>query len=78
MQLTGRFGMGRALGLRVATDKHPLSPETAARQDREVDELLAAQLRRAVDLLSEDRDKLERLAQALLAGRSSTATASSR
>ena len=67
MQLTGRFGMGASLGLRVATDKHPLSAASAARQDREVDELLGAQMQRAVDLLSEDRDKLERVAQTLLA-----------
>jgi cell division protease FtsH len=67
MQLTGRFGMGSALGLRVATDKHPLSPTAAAERDREVDELLAAQLQRAVDLLTEDREALERVAQALLA-----------
>jgi cell division protease FtsH len=67
MQLTGRFGMGGALGLRVATDKHPLSAASAAKQDQEVDELLAAQMQRALDLLTAERDKLERVAETLLA-----------
>ena len=67
MQLCSRFGMGDTLGLRVATEKHPLSGELQARLDAEVRAILDSEFDRAMSLLVEDRDALTRVTDALLA-----------
>jgi cell division protease FtsH len=67
MQLCSRFGMGDTLGLRVATEKHPLSGELQARLDAEVRAILDSEFDRAMSLLVDDRDALTRVTDALLA-----------
>ncbi|MEA2270519.1 MAG: cell division protease FtsH [Solirubrobacteraceae bacterium] len=67
MQLCARFGMGGALGLRVATDEHPLSPELQARLDGEVRSILDEEFARAMAMLADERDALTRVTETLLA-----------
>jgi cell division protease FtsH len=66
MQLCRRFVMGDALGLRVATPDHPLSPELQARLDDEVRAILDTELARATGMLEDEREALARVAEALL------------
>jgi cell division protease FtsH len=66
-KMVAQLGMGDVLGLRVADDRHPLSPGLAADADAETRKLLADQYDRALALLQEHRVLLERVAQALLA-----------
>jgi cell division protease FtsH len=67
MQLCARFGMGGALGLRVATDDHPLSPGLQEQLDAEVRAILDEEFTRATVMLTEERQALTRVTEALLA-----------
>jgi ATP-dependent Zn protease len=67
MQLCARFGMGGALGLRVATDEHPLSPALQAQLDAEVREILDEEFTRAMAMLTDERRALTLVTEALLA-----------
>ncbi len=75
-----RFGMSELVGPRVLTretsqflkgpfissETDTLSPELAAKVDKEVDRILEEQMRRAEEILSANKEALERVAEELL------------
>lgn len=65
-QMFALMGMSKSMGLMVRTDETTISEEQAAALDKEIKSVLESEYQRAQKILSENRNKLDMIAQELL------------